>query len=328
MRALLRKEKLIPLLERLKSRIEVIAPILVEGEPVFSTWHGQPLSFDKNPLFPPLEFLLPLREVLFRYIQYSGSYTIEAALPRPRLILGIRPCDLRAVAVLDRIFGSEPCDGPYLERRRSIILAALSCTVPGEGCFCASLGSGPGCEEGYDILLTELETGYLVETGSPAGMLLLRDYSEFFEEAGESHLAEKAERLEASSAAIKARSQTLEQIRDAVKKADWDSLGRHCLSCGGCAFVCPICHCFNIFDLGVPDGERVRCRDSCIFSGFSRMASGANPMRTPGERMRNWYQEKFEFLPARTGLLGCVGCGRCSKVCLAEIDRLKPEVRR
>ena len=117
-------------------------------------------------------------------------------------------------------------------------------------------------------------------------------------------------------------------MHDIILAADWETLGRECLSCGGCTFVCPVCHCFNIVDLGIPDGERVRCRDTCILSGFSRMTSGANPRRTPGERMHNWYLDKFEYIPQKTGLPGCVGCGRCTRVCLAEIDRWKLEAVR
>ncbi len=127
---------------------------------------------------------------------------------------------------------------------------------------------------------------------------------------------------------IEARPGSLKEIGEAIKRADWTALGRQCLNCGGCSFICPICHCFNIVDLGVPDGERIRCRDSCIFSGFSRMTSGVNPRRSQGERMQNWFLDKFEYIPEKTGMIGCVGCGRCSQVCLAEIDRHKLEVCR
>jgi ferredoxin len=135
--------------------------------------------------------------------------------------------------------------------------------------------------------------------------------------------------MKAAEGRVKACSDiSLQKMQDVIKETDWESLGRECLSCGGCTFVCPVCHCFNIVDLGIPDGERVRCRDTCILSGFSRMTSGANPRRTPGERMHNWYLDKFEYIPKKTGLPGCVGCGRCTRVCLAEIDRWKLEAVR
>jgi sulfhydrogenase subunit beta (sulfur reductase) len=329
--AILPKENLIPFLARLSEKMEVIAPVDEAGEPVFITWRGQALSLEKSPLIPPIESLLPLREVLFRYIQESGSYTFEETSPKTRLIFGMRPCDLRAVAVLDKIFGSEPKDGAYFDKRRWTILVALNCTSPGEGCFCSQLGSGPGAVDGFDLLLTELDEGYLAEIGSPAGMLILKDCSYLLEEADDSHLSAKRRLLvdaERSLDSQAGQGRSLRQMRQAIKDADWEALGRLCFSCGGCTFVCPICHCFNILDLGVPDGERVRCRDTCILSGFSRMAGGANPRRSPGERMRNWYLDKFEYIPKKTGLAGCVGCGRCSRTCLAEIDRFKLEEKR
>jgi len=319
--AILKKEELMSLLTKLGEKIEIIAPIMTEGGPSFSTWSGQNLALDKNTLCPPTEFFMPQKETLFKYIQYSGRYTFVEPQPKSRMLLGVRPCDLKAVSILDRIFGSEPQDNAYLGKRRSTIVAAFNCTRPDETCLCAKLGSGPECERGYDLLMTELPSGYLVETGSPAGMLILKDYPQFFRQAEESLMSEKRKLMDAARKVAESRKQSIEGIRKAIKNADWAAIGRQCLSCGGCTFICPICHCFNILDVGVPDGERIRCRDSCIFSGFSRMAGGANPRRSQGERMQNWFMDKFEFLPEKIGMVGCVGCGRCSIVCLAEIDR-------
>lgn len=326
---ILLRDKLVPFLTKISRNLEVVAPVMIEGERVFCTWNGQPLAFEENPLNPPTEYLLPGRETLFRYVQESGRYTFEEEQPRPRLIFGIRPCDLRAVSVLDRIFGADPRDNHYLSRRRSTLMAAMNCPKPLEGCRCSQLGSGPNVKDEYDLLITEIEQGYLVEAGSPAGILMLGDSPEFFLDATEAQQKEKEQLMRAAEEQVKARSDiSLQKMQSTIKAADWDSLGRECLSCGGCTFVCPVCHCFNILDLGIPDGERVRCRDTCILSGFSRMTSGGNPRKTPGERMHNWYLDKFEYIPQKTGLSGCVGCGRCERVCLAGIDRWKLEALR
>jgi len=208
-------------------------------------------------------------------------------------------------------------------------MAAMNCTNPLEGCRCSQLGSGPEAKDEYDLLITEIGTGYLVEAGSPAGILMLSDHSEFFLDATDAQQKERNRLMGEAEEQVKARSDiSLQKMQDIILATDWETLGRECLSCGGCTFVCPVCHCFNIIDLGIPDGERVRCRDTCILSGFSRMTSGANPRRTLGERMHNWYLDKFEYIPQKTGLPGCVGCGRCTRVCLAEIDRWKLEAVR
>ncbi len=323
--ALLPKEKLVPLLTSLNRSLEVIAPVLIEGGPCFISWHGEPLALEKNPSTPATEFLLPNRETLFKYIQESGRYTFEESAAKPRFIFGIRPCDLKAISVLDKVFGSKPPDNPYQERRNSTALAVMNCLEPSEQCFCLPMGSGPEAVEGFDLLLTELNDGYLVETGSPAGILFLKENPEFFEDATAEHKSEKQRLLKAAKKAVRS-DRTPEGIREAINKADWQFLGQRCMRCGGCTFICPVCHCFNILDLGVPDGERIRCRDSCILSGFTRMAGG-DPRKTQSERMKNWYMDKFFYMPENTGLLGCVGCGRCSKVCLTGSDRWTLEAK-
>lgn len=329
MMAVLSRDNLVPLLKRLSEKMEVIAPILVEGTTVFATWKGEPLALEENPLSSPVEFLLPQKEVLFSYVQYGHRYTFEAALWRARLIFGIRPCDLKAISILDMLFGAEPHDEAYLARRRSTVLVAYNCSRPGVDCSCLQMDAGPGGREGFDLQLTEIGSGYLAEAGSPAGAKMLEEQAEFFSEAREEHLQEKEKLLKEAREMLEPREdRSPSALKSAMEKADWEALGKRCLACGSCTLVCPVCHCFNILDQGVPDGQRIRCRDCCLLSGFSRMASGANPRATQGERLKNWYLDKFEYIPANTGLWGCVGCGRCSRVCLGEMDRWALEVKR
>lgn len=329
MRAFLPGDRLKSLLTALGTHMDVVAPQKVDGAVVFASWKGQEMALQENSLLSPLEFLLPQRDVLFRYTQDSGRYSFAEPSAKFRLIFGIRSCDLCAVAALDKIFGSAPADHPYFEKRRSTVLVALNCTRPAESCSCSSSGSGPECRDLFDLLLTEVRDGYLAETGSAAGIMILKEHPDLFLDAKESHLAEKQDVLRNANSALPVREErSAANVRAAMEKADWDALGLQCLNCGSCTFVCPVCHCFSIFDAGVPDGERVRCRDTCLLSGFSRMAGGANPRISQGERLHNWYLDKFEYIPQKTGLAGCVGCGRCSRVCLAQMDRWSLEVGR
>ncbi|MGB3944394.1 MAG: 4Fe-4S dicluster domain-containing protein [Methanothrix sp.] len=326
---ILRREDLVPLLEELAGTVEVVAPVRIEGEAAFATWRGRALALEAdNPLASPVEFFLPKKEVLFRYVQYSGRYTFSEDPPKSRLIFGMRPCDLRALKVIDGIFGADIPDLPYAGRRRSTIIVALNCTSPGEGCFCRSMGSGPGAAEGYDLLLTDIGRSYLVEAGSPAGVYILRAHKRHFGEADPEDIREKERLLALAEEEMIKRgrgpSPNPEKIREAIDEVDWEEAGRRCLRCGGCSLVCPVCHCFSVTDQGVPDGERLRCRDTCILSGFSRMTSGANPRPGLGERLRHWHKDKFVYIPEKTGLFGCVGCGRCNRVCLGEVDRWSP----
>ena len=118
-----------PLLQALSRQMEVIAPVATPAGAVYSTWKGQPLDLKNNPLSPPTEFLLPHKETLFRYVQESGRYTFKEDEIPPRLLFAVRPCDLRAIAVLDRIFGSQPPDQAYFRRRRATSRASRSCST-------------------------------------------------------------------------------------------------------------------------------------------------------------------------------------------------------
>lgn len=71
--------------------------------------------------------------------------------------LGVRPCDLRAIAIQDRVLASGHfTDTGYQDRRRGAFLIAAECTEPGDTCFCVSMGSGPAADSAYDLALTEV----------------------------------------------------------------------------------------------------------------------------------------------------------------------------
>ena len=46
---------------------------------------------------------------------------------------------------------------------------AVNCTTAASTCFCTSMGTGPEVRGGYDLVLTELDEGFLVRAGSPEG---------------------------------------------------------------------------------------------------------------------------------------------------------------
>jgi hypothetical protein len=94
--------------------------------------------------------------------------------------VGVRPCDLRAIAIQDGILLRE--DSPdtfYRHRREKSFLVAVSCTEAGGTCFSTSMNTGPKATSGFDLALTEvLDEGrhfFLVEAGSSRGADVLRN---------------------------------------------------------------------------------------------------------------------------------------------------------
>ena len=82
---------------------------------------------------------------------YRGGFEVTEDLDEPPryAFLGVRPCDLRAIEIRDRVLGQP--GSRYARRRADAFVIAVNCTEPGETCFCASMGTGPGA--GRDGLL-------------------------------------------------------------------------------------------------------------------------------------------------------------------------------
>ena len=61
----------------------------------------------------------------------------------PFVLFGVRACDARSFAILDRVFLSEPQDTYYAARRAHGTVVTLACTRPEETCFCQAFGVDP-----------------------------------------------------------------------------------------------------------------------------------------------------------------------------------------
>ncbi len=273
-------------------------------------------------------FLQPPRERLVAASRRGRSLRIRAEpLARSRMaFLGVRPCDLAAIAALDGALGGEPADPRYATRRAGLFVVAAACVEPGGTCFCASLGTGPGARSGFDLCLTEILEGerrFLVEVGSDAGAALAREMR--LPEAPPAD-REAAGRALASCARAQARALDPEATAALVGRSlgspAWEAVARRCLSCGACTLVCPTCFCSTTADeLSLDGGACGRsCRwDSCFALGHSYVHGG--PVRaTLAARHRQWATHKLAWQREQHGVLGCTGCGRCITWCPAGID--------
>jgi ferredoxin len=274
------------------------------------------------------QFLHPPRQLLWsarRDDQGGFTLTEPEGEPARYAFFGVRPCDLRAIAVQDRVLGG-PSTG-YAERREGVFIVVVNCTEPGETCFCVSAGGGPGAEAGYDLALTELVDGddvrYVVEPGSEVGSRLLERLPR---EEAEPALVARAQDEVAAAADRMGRTLPSVDLREllagTLEAVRWDNVAARCLSCGNCTMVCPTCFCTTVedtTDLTGDHAERWLTWDSCFDLDFSYLGGG--PVRaSKRSRYRQWLTHKLGTWHDQFGESGCVGCGRCIVWCPVGID--------
>jgi ferredoxin len=124
--------------------------------------------------------------------------------------------------------------------------------------------------------------------------------------------------LEQRNSAIPDYATTKQLVEDSPDEI-WFKYAQTCVSCGGCATICPTCTCFLLIDR--PGFEKVRQMDACQYPGFARVAAGEDPLRQRMVRFRNRYKCKYVYKPNRFESSACTGCGRCIETCIGGINK-------
>lgn len=322
------KQKVPQWLESLRREFQVIAPVRMHGEVVFVSLSGaNQVALDyQNTLAPPKEFFLPPTETMFNFTSNKSGFDI--VLPeeeeKRRVIFGIRPCDVNALLILDKVFSEEPRDEYYLQKREKTTLVALGCNQPAATCFCGSVGGSPTLSHNFDVLLTELNGSYFVEVGSGKGEELVNKSLDLFREAGNGSW-QKKEQVVARAKELAAKPvdplEVARRMEACFNDSRWAQLGERCMECGGCTYLCPTCYCFDVVDrMENEKGSRLRCWDCCLLAGFTRMAGDINPRESKEARIKQRFYHKWDYFVERFGMLQCVGCGRCTETALCHID--------
>ncbi len=288
---------------------------------------GTPRVFDvtvgmtswKRYTFPPT---VPLT----RASREDGHLSLESSAETPELLafLGVRACELAALRVQDRVLAGGPfVDTDYLDRRQSSLVVAAQCTRAAKTCFCTSMGTGPEAGEGADLVLTELDDGFLVESRSPMGDQLLDRLPADLAEPAQQTAARLAVAATRESIGNPVATEGLhDRLLDALDSPRWQEVADRCLACANCTLVCPTCFCTSVTQRADLDTSTIvaeRSWDSCFTAGFAKVAGGSFRSRRQ-DRYRQWLTHKFATWIDQFGTSGCVGCGRCISWCPVGID--------
>lgn len=301
------------------------------GKASYGKWEeGKAWSNALTTVKSPKDFFFPQSEDLMAF-KMSGKQieVIDTRSPSEDFVLfGVRPCDVKAMDVLDRVFLKDPVDTYYQSRREHGIIVSAACGRPSETCFCTAFGIDPTAPCG-DVTVWKTETELFWQANTEKGEALMALLSDLTEACGD-------ETVEAQKEATKKILKKLpladlstdsfggDKTKDFFNHPAWDSLSESCLGCGTCTFVCPTCQCYDIKDFNTGDGViRYRCWDSCMYSEFTRMAHGNNRI-SQKERFRQRFMHKLVYYPANNdGLFSCVGCGRCLARCPISMNIVK-----
>ena len=280
-------------------------------------------SSPKRELFPPRQRLWTATS--------DGDATFhvtEEEHPPARIaFLGVRACELAAIAIQDRVFlQGRYEDEVYVANRSDVLLIAVECGSPAGTCFCVAMGTGPQVTQGADLVLTELMDGehrFVARAGTDAGSALLAKLDH--RDAVPADLTARDEVLATSSAGM-GRHLDTDGLHDLLlgnlDHPRWDDVADRCLACTNCTLVCPTCFCTTVEDSTDLTGEhayRDRRWDSCFSLEFSH-AGPASVRTSTKARYRQWMTHKLATWIDQFDTSGCVGCGRCITWCPVGID--------
>lgn len=327
------KENLTAWLMELAGSLRIMVPVQEGDSVVFAPFVSeQPLELKQQATVPPKAAVFPASEELLRFTyakspKQPGQVNVELVPlidPQPTLVFGSRPCDARGFLIYDRVYvGKSYTDPYYATRREATLFASIACLRQERACFCHSVGSAPGDPSGSDLLLTPLDTGYVVEAITERGANLLG--SSLLEPAG--NRASQAQDLRNKALRDMGEPMDFSPARDRLLAlfddlGFWEEVSAKCISCGACTYLCPTCYCFNITDEAAGlRGRRVRSWDNCMSFQFTLEASGHNPRPTKAHRLRNRVSHKFSYYPTiHEAVIACCGCGRCIRSCPVSVD--------
>jgi sulfhydrogenase subunit beta (sulfur reductase) len=302
----------------------------IRGSGAFKKSFGRLFTIEYGkPSLPPKAVFMPHSDVIFNVENNKFREVISA---KNTILFGIRSCDMMGIRQSTSFMTRDQKDIYFNEKRSRAIIIVMACPGPqNETCFCTTTRSGPVAETGFDLMFYDMDGILMIEAGSQRGKDLLS--SDRFTDMDDALAREKIQMFKEKAAGdmpkVDAVIGAMNKLEDGTADEKvWEYFGGKCIMCGGCAYVCPTCTCFNVYDQESSPGSGLRARDwdTCLFGGFTREASGHNPRSTQASRLQRRHEHKLLYYnktDIQEALCGCVGCGRCSDYCPVKIGALE-----
>ncbi len=270
------------------------------------------------------EFVFSKTEPIFYYKNKKDDFDLVEPLPEERKIvfLGAKPCDARSIEIMSKVFNWDYKDKFFNQRAENSIVLGVACNYQDEFCFCTSVGLNPTTEKGSDIFLVPLdENKYAFRIVNERGKEFIKPYEKYLSDGNSKLSTETLSKIKNPEKRFESR-KVRKWITNNFEHKLFDKVGETCLGCGQCAFVCPVCHCFDIIDeeCDYSCGRRMKNWDACQFGLFTLHGSGHNPRDNQGKRYRQRIAHKFKYYTDRFDEILCTGCGRCSRGCPVGIN--------
>jgi len=339
------------LFNRLKKSYHVFSPVIKNPNAKEIDYYYQNRAEDEALIYNAYRAVEPLKCFFTYFYEKVTDYFMPQKnitdVVDKTIIFGVKSCDIFGHKVQDFVFlegaevdtstslsvnGERPrtIDSLYRLKRENTILISSDCTDFKEVCHCFAWEVLPHPTAGFDLNLSPLNEGYLMEVGSKKGEELIQQYKEYFTPTKETQVAARKvkrenliERLKKHLLPQNLVSKDIVQrlVKEGYNLDTWQSFSLTCVECGGCNLICDTCHCFLLADKKENlQNKKIRVWDSCLYANYARVAGGANPLKLRKQRLRNRFLKKFDFFVDNLGIPACCGCGRCIEVCPGKID--------
>ena len=289
---------------------------------------------------PDMEFVntrLSPKSVIYPQCDTMFEYTLDESQPdhhvnkeikkdySPMAILGIRPCDVKALELVDVNFDNPEYKDPWwVQRKAALTTVSLACDDPCSTCFCTTAGTGPYDDSCADVLLIDRGDFYLAKLATEKGEKLAAAAGWDADAGDEAGVIDGLAKDAEAKIVSKIPTDKLgDKVTNELYNAEfWDDVAFAGINCGTCTYLCPTCWCFDIQDevMG-KDGVRMRNWDSCMYPLFTLHGTGHNPRPNKTARVRQRFMHKFKYYVDKyNNGIACVGCGRCVQQCPVNID--------